>query len=117
MDDRPSPPLTIKSTSGSIRDTSDATTPQKKFSHQTAQSADKPKPVFPSPPWQEAQVKPEQNKRKSKMKLRLSIWTMLIAGSLLSAPITQAGQIPLKNEPLERQTDRKPEYEALRGRG
>ena len=39
------------------------------------------------------------------MKLRLSIWTMLIAGSLLSAPPTRAGQIPLKNEPLERQTD------------
>src|ERR1700730_12322048 len=39
------------------------------------------------------------------MKLRLSIWTMLIAGSLLSAPTTRAGQIPLKNEPLERQTD------------
>jgi hypothetical protein len=39
------------------------------------------------------------------MKLRLSIWTVLIAGSLLSAPSTQAGQIPLKNEPLERQTD------------
>ena len=30
---------------------------------------------------------------------------MLIAGSLLSAPITRAGQIPLKNAPLERQTD------------
>ena len=40
------------------------------------------------------------------MKLRLSIWTMLIAGSLLSAPTTRAGQIPLKNEPLERQTDK-----------
>jgi hypothetical protein len=39
------------------------------------------------------------------MKLRLSIRTMLIAGSLLSVPTTQAGQIPLKNEPLERQTD------------
>jgi hypothetical protein len=39
------------------------------------------------------------------MKLRLSIRTMLIAGSLLSVPITQAGQIPLKNEHLERQTD------------
>ena len=39
------------------------------------------------------------------MKLRLSIWTVLIAGSLLSVPGTQAGQIPLKNEPLERQTD------------
>jgi glycogen debranching enzyme len=39
------------------------------------------------------------------MKLRLSIWTMLIAGSLLSAPTTRAGQIPLKNAPLERQTD------------
>src|SRR5262249_15988671 len=31
--------------------------------------------------------------------------TMLIAGSLLSAPTTPAGQIPLKNEPLERQND------------
>ncbi len=39
------------------------------------------------------------------MKLRLSIWTLLIAGSLLSAPGTRGGQIPLKNEPLERQTD------------
>jgi hypothetical protein len=39
------------------------------------------------------------------MKLRLSIWTMLIAGSLLSAPGTWAGQIPLKNAPLERETD------------
>jgi hypothetical protein len=39
------------------------------------------------------------------MKLRLGIWTMLIAGSLLSAPTTRAGQIPLKNAPLERQTD------------
>ncbi len=38
------------------------------------------------------------------MKLRLSIWTLLIAGSLLSVPTTQAGQIPLKNEPLARQT-------------
>jgi hypothetical protein len=39
------------------------------------------------------------------MKLPLSIWTMLIAGSLLSVPTSRAGQIPLKNEPLERQTD------------
>jgi hypothetical protein len=39
------------------------------------------------------------------MKLRLSIWTMLIAGSLLSASSLRAGQIPLKNAPLERQTD------------
>ena len=39
------------------------------------------------------------------MKLRLSIWTMLIAGSLLSGPSTWASQIPLKNVPLERQTD------------
>ena len=39
------------------------------------------------------------------MKLQLSTWTMLIAGSLLSAPTTPAGQIPLKNAPLERQTD------------
>jgi hypothetical protein len=39
------------------------------------------------------------------MKLRLSIWTMLVAGSLLSVPTTRAGQIPLKNAPLERQTD------------
>src|SRR5260221_913637 len=38
------------------------------------------------------------------MKLRLSIWTLLIACSLLSVPTTQAGQIPLKIEPLERQT-------------
>jgi hypothetical protein len=40
-----------------------------------------------------------------KMKLRLSIWTVLIAGSLLSAPTTPAGQIPLENTPLERQND------------
>jgi hypothetical protein len=39
------------------------------------------------------------------MKLRLSIWTMLIAGSLSSVPTTYAGQIPLKNAPLERATD------------
>jgi len=39
------------------------------------------------------------------MKPRLGIWTMLIAGSLLSAPTTPAGHVPLKNEPLERQTD------------
>jgi hypothetical protein len=50
-------------------------------------------------------VKTRKNKMKSKMKLRLSIRTLLIAGSLLSLPTTQAGQIPLKNEPLERQTD------------
>ena len=37
--------------------------------------------------------------------MKLSIWTVLIAGSLLSVPTTQAGQIPLMNEPLERQTD------------
>jgi hypothetical protein len=49
-------------------------------------------------------VKPDRTKE-IKMKLRLSIWTMLIAGSLLSAPTTRAGQIPLKNAPLERQTD------------
>ena len=105
MDDRPSSlPLTIKCRPGSVRDISDATTPQRKFSHHTAQSADKPKPIFPSPPWQEAQVKPDRTKE-IKMKLRLSIWTMLIAGSLLSAPATRAGQIPLKNAPLERQTD------------
>jgi hypothetical protein len=39
------------------------------------------------------------------MKVRSGIWTMLIAGSLLSAPTTPAGQIPLKNKPLERRTD------------
>jgi hypothetical protein len=39
------------------------------------------------------------------MKLRLSIWTVLIAGSLVSAPTIKARHIPLKNEPLERQTD------------
>jgi hypothetical protein len=38
------------------------------------------------------------------MKLPLSVWTMLIAGSLSSVPSTWAGQIPLKNFPLERQT-------------
>jgi hypothetical protein len=45
------------------------------------------------------------NYKETKMKLRLSIWTMLIAGSLSSAPSTWAGQLPLKNTPLERQTD------------
>jgi hypothetical protein len=49
-------------------------------------------------------VKPDRTKE-IKMKLRLSIWTVLIAGSLLSAPTTRAGQIPLRNEPLERETD------------
>jgi len=39
------------------------------------------------------------------MKPRLGIWTVLIAASLLSAPTIRAGHIPLKNEPLERQTD------------
>ena len=38
------------------------------------------------------------------MKLRLSIWTMLIAGSLLPAPNSRAGQIPWNRSPLERQT-------------
>src|SRR5271165_392420 len=38
------------------------------------------------------------------MKLRLSLWTMLIASSLLSAPGTRAGQIPWNRSPLERQT-------------
>ena len=61
-------------------------------------------PLLTSPPWQDAKVKPTEQKE-IKMKLRLSIWTMLIAGSLLSAPTTPAGHIPLKNEPLERQTD------------
>ena len=37
------------------------------------------------------------------MKLRLSIWTMLVAGSLISALNTLAGQIPVKSSPLERQ--------------
>jgi hypothetical protein len=49
-------------------------------------------------------VKPDTTKE-IKMKLRLSIWTVLIAGSLLSAPTIRAGHIPLENEPLERQTD------------
>ncbi|MBV9273916.1 MAG: hypothetical protein JO333_08475, partial [Verrucomicrobia bacterium] len=40
------------------------------------------------------------------MKLRLMIGTMLIAGPFLSALTTPAGQIPLKNAPLERQTDK-----------
>jgi hypothetical protein len=48
------------------RDTSDATAPQRTFSHPTTQAVDKPKPVFPSPPWQEAQVKPERNKKEIK---------------------------------------------------
>jgi glycogen debranching enzyme len=39
------------------------------------------------------------------MKVRLGIWTILITGSLLSAPTTPGGQVPLKNEPLERQTN------------
>jgi hypothetical protein len=104
MDDRPSfPPLTIKS--GAVRDTPDPTSSRTRCAHFPAQSADnKPAPVSLSPPWQEAQVKPDRTKE-IKMKLRSSIWTVLIAGSLLSAPTTRAGQIPLRNEPLERQTD------------
>ena len=39
------------------------------------------------------------------MKPRISIWTVLIAGCLLSAPGTRAAQIPLKNQPLEREND------------
>lgn len=39
------------------------------------------------------------------MKPRLSIWTVLIAGCLLSAPGTRAAQIPLKNQTLEREND------------
>ena len=39
------------------------------------------------------------------MKVRLGIWTMLMAGTFWSAPSTPARQIPLKNVPLERQTD------------
>ena len=38
------------------------------------------------------------------MKPRLSLWTMLFAGSLLSVPTIGAGQIPLSRSPLERQT-------------
>jgi hypothetical protein len=38
------------------------------------------------------------------MKPRLSLWTMLFAGSLLSVPNIGAGQIPLSRSPLERQT-------------
>lgn len=37
------------------------------------------------------------------MKLPISIWTMLLAGTLISAPNTRAGQIPLESSPLERQ--------------
>jgi hypothetical protein len=62
-------------------------------------------PVFPSPTLAGCPGETRQNIKEIKMKLRLSIWTMLIAGSLLSAPTTPAGQIPLKNQPLERQTD------------
>ena len=61
--------------------------------------------VFPSPTLAGCPGETQQNIKEIKMKLRLSIWTMLIAGSLLSAPTTPAGQIPLKNQPLERQTD------------
>jgi len=39
------------------------------------------------------------------VKPRISIWTVLIAGCLLSAPGTRAAQIPLKNQPLEREND------------
>jgi glycogen debranching enzyme len=39
------------------------------------------------------------------VKPRLSIWTVLVAGYLLSAPGTRAAQIPLKNQPLEREND------------
>jgi hypothetical protein len=38
------------------------------------------------------------------MKPRFRLWTMLLAGSLLSSPNIQAGQIPLSRSPLERQT-------------
>src|SRR5271166_1632390 len=51
----------------------------------------------------EPQGKPERTKE-IKMKLRLSIWTMLIAGSLLPAQSSRAGQIPWSRSPLERQT-------------
>jgi hypothetical protein len=65
MDDRSSAlPLTIKSALG--RDTSDATISQSKFAHYQAQTADEPKPVFPPPPWQEVQVKPERTKGNQK---------------------------------------------------
>jgi hypothetical protein len=66
MDDQLSLPLTIKTGSGSVRDISDATTPQRKFSHHTARPADNPKPIFPSPPWQDAQVKTPHNKENQK---------------------------------------------------
>jgi hypothetical protein len=103
MDDPPSSlPLTIKSSA--VRDTPGSTATYTRCSHYPAQPADKPQPVFSPPPWQEAQVKLDRTKE-IKMKLRSSIWTALIAGSLLSAPTTRAGQIPLENAPLERQTD------------
>ena len=38
------------------------------------------------------------------MKLPLSVWTVLVAVPLLSAPATRAGQIPWNRPPLERQT-------------
>ena len=45
MDDRSSsPPLTIKRRSGSVRE---LLTQLRRFPHHTAQSADKPEPVFP----------------------------------------------------------------------
>jgi hypothetical protein len=71
------------------RHSSDATTRQRKFSHHTAQCADKPNP-FSLPTLTGSPGETRKNKRKSKMKLRLSIWTMLIAGSLLSAPTLRA---------------------------
>src|ERR1700751_4994152 len=45
------------------------------------------------------------NNKGNKVKPRLSIWTVLIAGYLLSAPGIRAAQIPLKNQPLEREND------------
>ncbi len=103
MDDQPPPlPLTIKS--GAVRYFSDQLS-RKGRSLATRPSLPISQNRFSLPTLAGSPGETRQNKRKSKMKLRLSIWTMLIAGSLLSVPTTRAGQIPLKNEPLERETD------------
>jgi hypothetical protein len=86
------PPLTIKERSRSGRH----------ISEQTTELLAKTNVFSPPHLGRKARVKPYRTKE---IKMKLSIWTMLVAGYLLSAPGTRAGQIPLKNAPLERQTD------------
>ena len=66
MDDQLPLPLTIKTRSNSLRDISDATTPQGKSSHPNAQSAHKPKPVFPFPTLAGCPGETRQNKGNQK---------------------------------------------------